>query len=422
MINQHTLSRFEPLGGGLVKPIYADYSFGNIPNTIEFLLTGSKHGPLLPADCFGGAYPQPKKVVTFFVDSFGWQFWQQYHARYAATSRVVEKGTLTPISALFPSTTAASVSTMNLGVLPAAHALYEWNIYIPAYGEVIQSLAFTPLGSHQHDACVAKGYDPKRLLEVHETVHQRLARHGVQSIQFANRSYAGSAYNSVASAGAKIIRHVTLAECLVQLKETLLATDGKAWLGFYWAALDTIGHLHGPGTPYHAAEIASFWATFDAVFREVASPDTLYLFTADHGHVYTHASETRYLNERIPALADCLPVSPTGNPIYPNGSARDVFLHVRPERRAEVLGLLRRHLDGIALVMPMEEALQLGLFGPATVVPELRRRLGDILILPFLGQFVWWREKGRMENTFHGHHGGLSPEEVTTVVGAVDAL
>ncbi len=422
MINQHTLSRFEPLGGGLVKPIYADYSFGNIPNTIEFLLTGSKHGPLLPADCFGGTYPRPKKIVTFFVDSFGWQFWQQYHARYAAASRVVEKGTLTPISALFPSTTAASVSTMNLGVLPAAHALYEWNIYIPAYGEVIQSLAFTPLGRHAHDACVARGYDPKRLLEVHETVHQRLGRAGVQSIQFANRSYAGSAYNSVASAGAKIVRHVTLAECLVQLKEALTATDGKAWLGFYWAALDTIGHMHGPGTIYHAAEIASFWATFDAVFRDVASPDTLYLFTADHGCVFTHASETFYLNERIPALADCLPVSPTGNPIYPNGSPRDAFLHVRPERRGEVLELLRRHLDGIALVMPMEDALQAGLFGPTAVAPELRRRLGDILVLPFLGHFVWWREKGRLENTFHGHHGGLSPEEVTTVVGAVDAL
>jgi hypothetical protein len=115
-------------------------------------------------------------------------------------------------------------------------------------------------------------------------------------------------------------------------------------------------------------------------------------------------------------------VSPTGNPIYPNGSPRDVFLHVRPERRAEVLELLRRHLDGIALVMDVDEALQRGLFGPPTVAPELRRRLGDILILPYLGHFVWWREQGRMENTFYGHHGGLSPEEATTVIGAVDAL
>jgi len=422
MINDHTLSRFEALGGGLVKPIYADYSFGNIPNTIEYLLTGNRHGPLLPPDCFGGAYPRPKKVVTFFVDSFGWQFWQQYHDRFAATSRVVKDGTLTPISTLFPSTTAASVSTMNLGVLPARHALYEWNIYIPAYGEVIQSLAFTPLGRHPHDACVAKGYDPRHLLEVHETVHQRLARAGAQSIQFAHRNYAGSAYNTVASVGAKLVRHGTMAEALVQLKEALAATDGKAWLGFYWAALDTMGHIHGPGTTYHAAEIASFWTTFDAVFRDVGSPDTLYLFTADHGQVFTDARETFYLNQRIPALADCLPVSPTGNPIYPNGSPRDVFLHVRPERRAEVRQLLRQHLDGIALVMDVDEALSQGLFGPTEVVPELRRRLGDILILPYLGHFVWWREKGRMENTFHGHHGGLTPEEATTVLGAVEAL
>jgi len=43
----------------------------------------------------------------------------------------------------------------------------------------------------------------------------------------------------------------------------------------------------------------------------VASPDTLYLFTADHGHVRGDAAKTIYINEVIPELADCLPVSPT---------------------------------------------------------------------------------------------------------------
>ena len=422
MINEAPLARFPELANGLVKPIYADYSFGNLANTIEFLLTGVGAGPLLPADCFGGAYPRPQKVVLFFVDAFGWQFWQQYHRRFRTMRHVVEAGTLTPISALFPSTTAASVSTLNLGVLPAQHALYEWNVYIPAYGEVIQSLAFSPLGRSAQDACLKQGYDPRKLLEVHETVHQRLGRHGVRSIQFSHRSYAGSAYNTVASAGAEVIRHGTLAEALVQLREALLGLSGKAWLAFYWASLDTIAHLYGPGTSFHAAEIASFWETFDAVFRDVTSPDTVYLFTADHGHVRGDAAKTIYLNERMPELEDCLHVSPTGNRIYPNGSPRDMFLHVRPERRAEALARVTRHLDGIAHVMPVDAALEQGLFGPGTVNPELRRRLGDILILPYLGHFVWWREPGVMANNFHGHHGGLTREELITVLGSVDAL
>jgi hypothetical protein len=422
MINETPLARFAPLAGGLVLPIYADYSFANIPDTIEFLLTGARRGPLLPPDCFGGSYPHPQKVVTIFIDSFGWQFWQQYQDRFRTTRRVVEKGTLTPISALFPSTTSAAVSTQHLGVLPAEHALYEWNVYIPAYGETIQSLSFCPLGVRTQDACLKKGYDAAKLLEISETTHQRLTRAGVRSLQFANRAYAGSAYNRLVTAGAEVIRHGTLAEGLVQLKEALVATPGKAHLGFYWAAIDTIAHIHGPGSATHVAEIASFWATFDAVFRGIDSPDTLYLFTADHGHVWADVKDTYYINERIPELADCLAVSPPGNPIYPNGSPRDVFLHVKPERRDETLALLQHHLGEVALIMRMDDALERGLLGPRPVSAELRRRLGDILVLPYLGHFVWWREPGLMENHFYGHHGGLSPEEMITVVGVIDSL
>ncbi|HWE17300.1 MAG TPA: alkaline phosphatase family protein [Hyphomicrobiaceae bacterium] len=422
MINEAPLARFEPLAEGLIRPLYDDYAFGNIPDTIELLLTGNRRGPLLPPDCFGGSYPSPKKIVLIFIDAFGWQFWQQYHARFRTTARVVEQGTLTPISALFPSTTAASVATLNLGVLPGAHSLYEWTVYIPAYGEVIQSLAFAPLGKAASDACLRKGYDPAAMLTARETLHQRLERRGVRSIQFAHRSYARSAFNGIACAGAEVVVHGTLAEALVQLKEALLAVDGKALLGFYWAGIDTIAHIYGPGTAYHAAEIASFWRTFDEVMQDIDSPDTLYLFTADHGHVYADAAQTLYLNERLPQLAAALSISPTRNFIYPNGSPRDVFLHVRPQRRQWALDALRKTLGDIALVMPVDAALEEGLFGPQPVGEELRRRLGDILILPRLGHFVWWREPGVMANAFNGHHGGLTPNEVITALGAVDAL
>jgi hypothetical protein len=95
---------------------------------------------------------------------------------------------------------------------------------------------------------------------------------------------------------------------------------------------------------------------------------------------------------------------------------------VRPNRRQWTLDALRKLLGEIALVIPVDDALAQGLLGPAPVHAELRRRLGDILILPRLGHFVWWREPGVMGNRFYGHHGGLTPEEVTTVLGVVDAL
>ena len=84
-----------------------------------------------------------------------------------------------------------------------------------------------------------------------------------------------------------------------------------------------------------------------------------------------------------------------------------------------VAGMARRFDAGVEMA---EAALAEGLFVPESACAELRRRLGDVLILPYLGNFIWWREKGVMGNNFYGHHGGLSREELITVVGAIDTL
>jgi Type I phosphodiesterase / nucleotide pyrophosphatase len=421
MINDHTLARFEPLADGLLKPIYDGYSFANLAATFHYLLTGERSGDLLPVDCFGGSYPRPQKIVLFFIDSFGWQFWQRHASQSRIMRRVIRDGVLTPISALFPSTTAASVSTLNLGCLPARHAVYEWNMYVPDFGETIQSLAFATLGVRSVP-CVAKGFDVREMVIEHETMHQRLARRGMRSIQLSHRNYAHSPYNGIASAGAEVIVHTTLPEALVQLKSVMATTPGKALINFYWAGLDTSAHTYGPGSPEHEAEIASFWLTMDALLADAISEDTLFLFTADHGHVGSKSGDTLYINERWPQIQSWLSTSHTGQTIWPNGSPRDMFLHVKPERHADLIKLLRQGLDGIATVMTVDEALANGLFGLEPVGGELRRRLGDVLVLPRLGYFVWWREPEIMSNPLRGHHGGLSPEELITVLGVVDSV
>ena len=423
MINDHTLRRFPAFGDKLVKPIYADYSFGNIAATVHRLLTGETIGALIPDDAFGGSYPAPQKVVLVFVDSFGWEFWQRYMDRFRILRRVAGDGVLTPISALFPSTTAASVTTLNLGVLPARHGIYEWNMYVPALGEVIQSLPLAQLRGGPGSAA-RPGHDATALFaEPLETAHQRLVARGVRSFQLAHRSYASSPYNTTASAGAEVVPYGTLAEAMVSLDQLISEVPGKAFINFYWAGLDTAAHTHGPNSEVHEAEVVAFWGAIDLLLGRKQKRGTLWLFTADHGHIAVPAEETIYVNQRWPQLRQWLSTSPTGQPIWPCGSPRDMFLHIRPEYREEAAVLLRQGLDGIATVMPVDEAISTGLFGtPGSVSPELRRRLGDVLVLPHLGHFVWWHEAGLISNRLNGHHGGLTREELVTVLGVTGEL
>ncbi|MFV0296884.1 MAG: alkaline phosphatase family protein [Hyphomicrobiaceae bacterium] len=421
MINDHTLARFVPFGSGFVKPIHDDYSFALIPNTAHRLLTGETTGPLLPTDCFGSAYPEPEKVVLVFIDCFGWTFWQKWWERSRVMRSVVEKGVLTPISALFPSTTSGSVTTMNLGVRPSRHGIYEWNMYVPAFGEVIQSLPFATLGGAPGSAA-RNGHDIGGLFLEQQTMHTRLARHDVTSVQIAARSYAHSPYNTLASTDAEVVTYSTLAEALMLLEQAVIERPGKAFINFYWAGLDTAAHIHGPDTPVHDAEILAFWAALDALMGRRQKDGTLWLFTADHGHINVGAEKTVYINQRWPQLRGWLAHSRTGEIIWPCGSPRDMFLHIRPEHRSEALGLLQAGLAGVADVMDMAAAETLGLFGPEPLSAEFKARLGDILVLPHLGQFVWWQEDRIMSTRLTGHHGGLTREELITVLGVAHEL
>ena len=299
--------------------------------------------------------------------------------------------------------------------------MFEWNLYVPAVGETIQSLPFSTLGKDAV-SCLTMGHDVNVMVANQETMHQRLTRHGVRSILLSNRNYAFSPYNKVVSAGAEVIAHRTLPEALVQLKDILTGPCDKALINLYWAGLDSAAHTFGPNSPVHEAEVTSFWLTLDTLLGQLQSKDTMLLITADHGQVGARAEDTVYINEVYPELQHCLARSQQGRTILPNGSPRDMFLHVESDHRANALNILQEGLSDIAAVLTVDDAIDEGLFGEGSIDPERRCRLGDILVLPYAGHFIWWREDGVMDNRLHGHHGGLAGEELITVAGVLDSL
>ncbi len=77
----------------------------------------------------------------------------------------------------------------------------------------------------------------------------------------------------------------------------------------------------------------------------------------------------------------------------------------------EAQAFLASRLEGRAEVRKVAELMEAGYFGPV-ISPSSAARAGDLVILPYRGESVWWFEKDKFEQKFYGHHGGLTKQEM----------
>ena len=88
-----------------------------------------------------------------------------------------------------------------------------------------------------------------------------------------------------------------------------------------------------------------------------------------------------------------------------------MFLYVEDELLDEAQEFLSSRLAGKAEVAKTEWLIENGYFG-LEISQKFRTRVGNLVILPYRSESVWWYEKDRFEQRFYGHHGGLTPQEM----------
>ena len=139
--------------------------------------------------------------------------------------------------------------------------------------------------------------------------------------------------------------------------------------------------------------------------------------TADHGMCEVDPQTTIYLNRHpeFKGLERFIKTNRTGQLLVPAGSARDMFLYIWRDMLEEAHAFLAKRLEGKAEVVKTETLIKEGYFG-AEVSSRFRERVGNLVILPYRYESVWWYEKDRFEMKFYGHHGGLTPQEMETVL------
>lgn len=400
-----TQLRDEHGADGALFPAYADYCVGNVPDTVRSVLDAPHRRPL-PEDVLSAAHRDVDRVVMVVVDGYGLDAWRRDHTGVEFLRRLTDRGRVTPLTSIYPSETAAAITTLETGQLPCEHGRIGWNVYDPATDRSFLAL----------DGRVKVG-DGDRAEEAFEGLYEfylSLADTGVdchrlQPFEAASPGVTQHGYDSLEA----------FADRLAALTED---AEPPAYLYGYLPHVDHAAHEVGTEAPAYAetvAAVADQLQTFVDRLDVRTAESTLLLVLADHGHVNTDPDRNVDLSAND-TLMDNLRRHADGTPVRLAGSPRNVHLHLQDgtvEATREALSDFDAHL------LTRREALDRGLFGDRPPSDRFRRRCGD-LVLTHRELGTWFGDVEPDELDLVGMHGGLHPDEMLVPFAAarVDAL
>jgi predicted AlkP superfamily pyrophosphatase or phosphodiesterase len=389
------------LNKAFVKPKYDSGGFAGIPNRIKDAFASKKYDA----------------VVLFFVDAFGWRFYERFQDA-AFIKRIARNGKIEKLTSQFPSTTAAHVTMMYTGLPVGQSGVYEWFYYEPVLDRVIAPLLFSFAGDKERDTLKPTGVDAA-LLYPKGVFYPELKSMGVDSFNFGVRDYTPSTYSSVVMQGSEVVSFKTLSEALINLGLLLEKQTNPTYVQLYFDKIDTLAHEYGPNAPQTEAEIETFLLMMEHYFERIfkGKKKILFLMTADHGMCEVDPKTTVYLNTdpRFTGFERFLRTNRKGEFLVPAGSPRDMFLYIKDKMLDEAQTFLAKRLEGKADVVKTDLLIADGYFG-TEISSRFRERVGNLVILTYRYESVWWYEKNKFEQKHYGHHGGLTPQEMETIL------
>jgi len=398
--------------GDFLYPCYKENCISNIPGTLLDLFGVNSELAKLPIVDTGA--DEVRKVVLLILDDFGYNQFLRHYETNKFLAKLAERAEVFPLTSVFPSQTTNALTTLNTGLTPQEHGLFEYYLYLKEVGKIVNTLRFEPIGSKVRNELVDRGFSPDILFKG-KTVQSTLQESGVKSFAHISASYAYSPYASLLFKDSVVVPSLRSSDLIVGLRKNLEKQDGPAYFFMHISNLDMMAHEYGPSSYEYSAELLTISYLLNKELIEKVDPETaeetLILVTADHGGVDVVPENTVFLDEFSDLIAN-LRCDKLGKPILPTGSHRDVFLHVKSEKLTETKELLEERIGSKAKIVETEQAINDGLFGRGNVSRQFVDRAGNLLIMPYRNETVWFDHFKAFKYNPAGQHGGLNEKEM----------
>lgn len=332
-----------------------------------------------------GALAPARSVVVVVVDGLG-AIPLRAHAGHAR-HLVAGTGRKDIAHSVFPSTTAAALTSITTGVAPGAHGLVGYQVVDRAGDRVVNLLS----------GWETDGIDPVQWQPV-PTVFERAADAGFVPFAVGFAGYARSGFTRATLRGAEFVAAGSPSERIARAYQLAADTAG-ALVYCYLPEVDKAGHRHG----VESAEWLAALEEIDGALSAAPPRQVGVLITADHGMVDVPAHRQVVIEHGDARLDGVRWIA---------GEPR--MLHVVLDGDADAaraLDVWRTRCEGAADVLSRAEAISAGLFGPI-VTDDAAGRIGELLVVArgnrafYDGTADDQRSRGMV-----GQHGALTPEE-----------
>ena len=332
------------------------------------------------------------RVCLLLVDGLGWELLQANRPAAPFLNSIASE----PLTAGFPATTAASLSSLATGLPPGEHGLVGYTMALPGYDRAFNTLTWSLYGLGPR-VDLMQELEPETMQPI-GTLAERAAAAGVPIHHLGPAFHDGSGLTRAIGRGERFHPADSL-EAITEVALRLLAAP-HAFVYGYHPRLDTAGHVYGVRSQAWRDELT----VVDRAVRLLAEqlpPTTLLLVTGDHGMVDLRPQELLDLAEH-PDLA-------TGVRLLA-GEARARYVSTVPGATADVLSAWRSVLGDRMWIWEREEAIGTGIFGPR-VTDRARGRIGDLVAAAYDRIGIVQRDVDPAQARLNGHHGSLTAAE-----------
>jgi hypothetical protein len=307
------------------------------------------------------------------------------HARFLAAAG----GKKDVARTVFPSTTAAALTSLLTGAAPGEHGILGYRVRVPGAPDTVNQLK----------GWDTDGLDPHSWQRLEPLLAREAAR-GRPCFVVSQAKYAGTGFTEAILRGAEFVVAGDIADRAL-LAADLAASHPGALVYLYAPDLDSVGHKHGSESDRWTAALEKVDAAARAL-SDALDAGTGVVVTADHGMIDV-PKHRQVLLEAGDAVLDGVAMI--------GGEPRMLHLYAEPGAAESLLEAWRSSESGRSWVASRDEAVAAGLFGPV-VDPTVRERIGDVVVAARAG-IVYYDDRvaDKGPQRMVGQHGSLTDEE-----------